>query len=141
MIDPFKGHGVVIAPATHPPYIELMRAMLCAGGGYGLVFRGTEGEPFANPKRRPRLEYIYQGNSAILFEAEHDSIKVLPHLPEAADARTTAIWTQKVLDNQAPIPLPLANQLACCLYASGFAQDFHQAKALVAVENSMLAVA
>ena len=141
MIDPFKGHGVVIAPATHPPYIELMRAMLCAGGGYGLVFRGTEGEPFANPKRRPRLEYVYQGNSAILFEAEHDSIKVLPHLPEAADARTTAIWTQKVLDNQAPIPLPLANQLACCLYASGFAQDFHQAKALVAVENSMLAVA
>ncbi len=141
MIDPFKGHSVVIAPATHPPYIELMRAMLCAGGGYGLVFRGTEGEPFANPKRRPRLEYIYQGNSAILFEAEHDSIKVLPHLPEAADARTTAIWTQKVLDNQAPIPLPLANQLACCLYASGFAQDFHQAKALVAVENSMLAVA
>lgn len=141
MIDPFKGHGVVIAPATHPPYIELMRAMLCAGGGYGLVFRGTEGEPFANPKRRPRLEYVYQGNSAILFEAEHDSIKVLPHLPEAADARTTATWTQKVLDNQAPIPLPLANQLACCLYASGFAQDFHQAKALVAVENSMLAVA
>jgi len=30
--------------------------------------------------------------------------------------------------------LPLANQLACCLLASGHAADLNQAKAMVAVE-------
>jgi anthranilate phosphoribosyltransferase len=55
-------------------------------------------------------------------------------LPESADAASTAEWTRRVLDKQIPLPTPLANQLACCLYASGHAADLHQAKAMVAVE-------
>jgi len=43
-----------------------------------------------------------------------------------------------VLDKQLPLPKPLANQLACCLYASGYAEDFNQAKAIVAVEGNGL---
>ncbi len=141
MLDPFRGEGVVMAPATHPAFLDLMRQVLAEGGGRALLFRGTEGEPFANPKRRPRLDYIHDGTCDTLFEAERDSLKALPSLPEAADAATTANWTRRVLDNHLPLPQPIANQLACCLYASGYADDFNQAKAIVAVEGNGLAVA
>ena len=135
MIDPFHGEGVLMAAATHPAFIELMRGMLVARGSKAILLRGTEGEPFANPKRRPRLEYVHDGKTEILFEAEHDSLRALPHLPEAADAVATARWIRRVLDNQLPLPKPIANQLACCLFASGYAEGLNQAKAIVAVET------
>ncbi|MCX8146464.1 MAG: DNA-binding protein YbiB [Azovibrio sp.] len=141
MLDPFAGEGVLVAAATHPPYLDLMRAILQARNQRAVLLRATEGEPFANPKRRPRIEYIRDGLCSTLFEAEHDSIKALPHLPDGADARGTAEWTLKVLDGGIPLPLPLANQLVCCLYASGCARDFNEAKALVALESKGLSLA
>lgn len=134
LIDPFQGQGVLVAPATHPDFIELMRNLLIERGESGLLLRGTEGEPYANPKRRPKLEYVNKGVSATLFEAERESLRALPNLPEGMDAASTAGWIRRVLDKQVPLPLPIANQLACCLYASGQAEDFNQAKAIVAVE-------
>jgi len=138
LIDPFDNQGVLVAAATHPDFIELMRGMLVAESRRAILLRGTEGEPFANPKRRPRLEYVCGGVAEVLFEAEHDSLRALPNLPEAADAASTAKWTRRVLDNHLPLPLPIANQLACLLYASGYAEDFNQAKAIVAVEANGL---
>jgi anthranilate phosphoribosyltransferase len=134
LLDPFRGEGMLVAAATHPDFIDLMRGMLQARGSHGLLMRGTEGEPYANPKRRPRLEHIHDGAADILFEAEHDSLRALPCLPEGIDAAGTARWTRRVLEHQVPLPKPLANQLACCLYASGYADSLHQAKAIVAVE-------
>lgn len=138
LINPFHGDAVLVAPATHPDFIELMRNILIARGQRGLLLRGTEGEPFANPKRRPRLEFIHDGEVETLFEAEHESLRALPSLPEAADAVSTAKWIRRILDKQIPLPKPLANQLACLLYASGYAEDFNQAKAIVAVEATGL---
>jgi anthranilate phosphoribosyltransferase len=137
MLDPFRGDGVLLAAATHPAYMDTMRDVLCASGAHALLLRATEGEPFANPKRRPRIEHLHEGAADILFEAEHDSVKALPNLPEEADAAATAAWIRKVLDGQMPLPQPIANQLAACLYACGYAQDFNQAKAIVAVESSV----
>ena len=136
MLDPFKGGGVLLATATHPDYLEMMREVLGSLGVHGLLLRGTEGEPYANPRRRPRIEYLHDGNCDVLFEAEHDSLKTLPHLPDSCDAKTTADWTRRVMDGEIALPSPIANQLACCLFASGYADDFNQAKAIVAVEGS-----
>ncbi|HJW24107.1 MAG TPA: DNA-binding protein YbiB [Rhodocyclaceae bacterium] len=141
MLDPFQGESVLMAAATHPAFIDLMRDLLLARDRRGLLFRGTEGEPFANPKRRPRLEYLHDGVCDLLFEAEHDSLRTLPNLPEGADAPQTAQWIRRVLDDHLPLPLPIANQLACCLYACGYAEDFNQAKAIVAVEGAGLSAA
>lgn len=140
MLDPFNGEGLLLAAATHPEYLDTMRQVLSAVGTNALLLRGTEGEPFANPKRRPRIEHLRDGASDILFEAEHESLKRLPQLPETCDAKTTAIWMRRVLSGESALPPPIANQLACCLYASGYADDFHQAKAIVAVEGSGLRV-
>lgn len=135
MLDPFKGDGLLLAAATHPDYLDMMREVLRALGMHALLLRGTEGEPFANPKRRPRIEHLHDGVADILFEAEHDSLKTLPHLPETCDAKTTADWMRRVLAGDYALPPPLANQLACCLFACGYAEDFNQAKAIVAVEG------
>ena len=54
----------------------------------------------------------------------------------------TAAWTRKVLDGQLPLPQPIANQLAACLFACGYAADLNKAKAFVAIEaNGHLAAA
>lgn len=135
MLDPFKGDGLLLAAATHPEYLDTMREVLLALGAHGLLLRATEGEPFANPKRRPRIEHLHDGVSDTLFEAEHDSLKRLPTLPENGDAKTTADWMRRVLSGDVALPPPIANQLASCLYACGYADDFNQAKAIVAVEG------
>ena len=134
MIDPFAGRGLVLAAATHPEYLEMMRELLAKLGVSALLLRATEGEPVANPKRRPRIEYLHDGAVDLLFEAEHDSLKSLPHLPEDCDVRSTVDWKRAILSGGHAIPAPLANQLACCLYATGYAEDFNQAKAIVAVD-------
>lgn len=134
MIDPFAGRGLVLAAATHPEYLEMMRELLAKLGVSALLLRATEGEPVANPKRRPRIEYLHDGAVDLLFEAEHDSLKSLPHLPEDCDVRSTVDWMRAILSGFHAIPAPLANQLACCLYATGYAEDFNQAKAIVAVD-------
>lgn len=135
MLDPFRGKGVLLAAATHPPYMDMMREVILSFDNRALLLRATEGEAFANPKRRPRIEYLHDGVCDTLFEAEHESLKSLPQLPEAADAKTTAQWIRRTLDEHGPVPLPILHQLACCLYASGYAEDFNQAKAIVAVEG------
>ncbi|MFT3850507.1 MAG: DNA-binding protein YbiB [Propionivibrio sp.] len=136
MVDPFKGQGLLLAAATHPDYLDAMREVLGASGSHAILLRGTEGEPFANPKRRPRIEHLHDGVVDVLFEAEHESLKTLPHLPETCDAKSTADWMRRVLAGEAALPAPIANQLACCLYSCGYADDFNQAKAIVAVEGS-----
>lgn len=133
MLDPFGGKAILLAAATHPDYLDMMRTVLSELGMPALLLRALEGEPVANPKRRPRIEYLHDGEVDILFDAEHESLKSLPHLPEQCDAQTTAEWMRGVLAGTHAIPTPLANQLACCLYASGYADDFSQAKAIVAV--------
>lgn len=135
MLDPFKGDGLLLAAATHPDYLGLMREVIASLGMHALLLRATEGEPFANPKRRPRIEHLHDGAADILFESEHDSLKTLPHLPESLDAKTTADWMRGVLAGDYALPPPIANQLACCLFASGYADDFNQAKAIVAVDG------
>lgn len=132
LIDPFGGGSVCVVGVTHPHYLDAGRGVLLAVRERGLMFRGTDGESFANPRKRPRIEYLADGASEVLFEAEHISPDARGELPEDIDARTTAMHIRDVLEGRAPLPMPIANQLACCLYATGFAADFNQAKALAA---------
>lgn len=129
-----RSGGLRMVSVTHPAYAGKMRDFFIESGSPALLMRGTEGEAFANPKRRPQIEFICDGTSEVLFEAEHGSIKGLAALPDDCDARTTAQWIRETLDGAHPIPLPIINQLACCLYASGYSNDFTEAKALAAVK-------
>jgi anthranilate phosphoribosyltransferase len=62
-------------------------------------------------------------------------------MPPSPDPSATALWIRRALSGKVPLPLPLINQLACCLYATGYTADMNQAKALVAVEAGSLVAA
>lgn len=135
LLDPFPGSSLRVVSVSHPDYLLKMREFLISTGARALLLRGTEGEPYANPKRRPLIEFFEQGESRVLFEAEEGSVR-LPALPDAMDALTTANWVKQVLAHEIPMPQPLINQLACCLYGSGYADDLSQAMAMAASKSA-----
>jgi anthranilate phosphoribosyltransferase len=138
LIDPFAGESLRLCSVSHPAYLEKLAAFLQQSGARALLMRGTEGEAFANPKRRPQIVHYDQGATQVLFEAELGPIRSLPGLPETIEPGPTAAWIRRVMAGELPLPHPLANQLACCLFACGYTQDMHQAKAIAAVEAGSL---
>ena len=141
LVDPFGREGLRVIGVTHPDYFARIHAFLLASGERAIIMRGTEGEPYANPRKRPRIEYIEDGAARVLFEQELTAEDLQAPLPESIDAKATAAHVQRVLAGRAAVPLPILNQLACCLYASGYAPDFNQAKAIVAVQAHTIAAA
>ena len=141
LIEPFGGAGLRVICSMHDQCLANLHQLLLATGERALLMRGTEGEPFADPHKRPRIELFDDGRAEILFERESAIMDGLAGLRPPTDARGTAAYIRKMLDGHAPMPLPIINQLACCLYASGFTADFNQAKAIAAVQTHSLAAA
>jgi anthranilate phosphoribosyltransferase len=136
LIDPFCGEALRVVSASDPARLQQIQACLLETQAHALLLQSTDGEAFANPQRRPLLEYFHEGHSSVLFEAER--IKTVHQTAHAIDAHTTAQWIRLALTGEVPLPLPLVNQLACCLYGAGYTQDINQAKAIVAVETGSL---
>jgi anthranilate phosphoribosyltransferase len=113
LLDPFDGAGFRVVAVTHPDYIARMHDFLVATGANALLMRGTEGEPFANPRRQPRIEAFEDGTPSVLFEAE--TVASPADLPAMIDASTTAAWISAAVAGEVAIPQPIVNQLACCL--------------------------
>jgi anthranilate phosphoribosyltransferase len=146
LFDPFAGASLRLVSATHLPSLARLRELLIATGESALLMRATEGEPYANPRQRPRMEYLQDGRIELLFEQEHGALECADH-GESVEARATASYIGKILEGLLPTPLAIVNQLACCLYACGFtddyndvkdsnhAKDFNHAKALAAVQT------
>jgi anthranilate phosphoribosyltransferase len=140
LIDPFDCGALVIAGADSGEELDLMRA--CAASlRTALLLRATEGEAFANPCLRPRMEYWESGEQRILFEAAEPQSCHAAALPGAIDVRSTAAWIRQACDGARAVPTPIVNQLAACLYAVGYCGDFNQAKALAAIGKTRRHVA
>lgn len=141
LLQPFEDVGLHLVSASQADMMEQLKTYLLATETHALLLQSCDGEPFANPMQRPQLEYLNQGTSEILFEAERTPTRSIPNLPKAASATATALWTRQILAGEISLPLPLVNQLACCLYGTGYAQDMNQAKAIAAIEAGGLAAA
>jgi anthranilate phosphoribosyltransferase len=141
LIDPFAGAGLRVVCSMQADHLDRLRELLLASGERALLMRGTDGEPYADPHKRPRIEYIDDGRAETLFEQESATVEGLAGLGAATDARATAAYIRRALDGQAPMPLPIINQLACCLHACGFTADINQAKAIAAVQTHSLSPA
>lgn len=141
LLDPFPGGCLRVVNVTHPEYLGKMNEFLISTGARALLLRGTEGEPYANPKRRPQMDFFNANKQITLFEAEEGTLKQPPPLPADMDALTTANWISRVLAHEIPVPQPIINQLACCLYGSGYADDMSQAIALAASKTMRFSVA
>ena len=145
LIDPFDGLGLKLMPTDDDAQSECIGAVLLGHGDSALLFHGAEGEAYADPQQRPAIEYFSDGAHETLFEAE--PLPVVPsglrssRLPEHADAKSTARWIRDALSGKEPLPPPITNLLACCLFGAGYTDDFNQSKAIVAVRTRCLAVA
>ncbi len=141
LMDPFEGDSLRVVGVEREAALDLTRDFLLATGAHALLLLGADGEPYADPANRPRIEHLFEGNAQVLFEAETAAMKKIATLPESVNAAATAEWIRRALAGETPVPLPIVNQLATCLFAAGYTTDMNQAKAIVAVETGSLAAA
>jgi anthranilate phosphoribosyltransferase len=142
LLAPFSEGALHVVAADAVLGSALLRECLAASGRVALLLEGTEGEAFADPRRRPLIEYVGEaGDCRVLFEAEGAALKPSATLPPANDAHGAAAWIRRAMAGEVPLPLPLVNQIACCLYGAGYTDDMNQAKAIVAVATGSLAAA
>jgi anthranilate phosphoribosyltransferase len=134
LLDPIESGALRMVSAAQPLHLEQLEMFLLATGFDALLMKSTEGEAFANPKQRPCIKFFRQGEAIVLFDEEMLSARSALSQPTTVDAVATAAWVKQAMAGQVPIPHPLVNQLACCLYASGYTDDMNQAKAIAAVE-------
>lgn len=139
LLNPFADRCVRVASATRPEQLRALEALLSATGIEALLLKSAEGEPFANPRQRPRMLHFRDGTAQTLFDEEPASSRPALSLPAAVDAAATAHWIRLALNGRVPVPHPLVNQFACCLFASGYTEDMNQAKAIAAMESGGLA--
>ncbi len=141
MLVPFEAETLQVVGTNAVMDSVLLREYLAVSGSRALMLEGVEGEAFADPRCRPQLEHVNADECRVLFDAETVTLKHATALPAAIDAHTVADWIRRAMAGEVPLPLPLVNQIACCLYGAGYTDDMNQAKAIVAVETSSLAAA
>src|SRR5262249_260638 len=139
MIDPFDTGGMRVVGVTHPDYLELQKEVLLEIGATSLLMRGTEGGPCAARGRCAKIDVLRDGYGETVFEQEHMPAQEGDYMQHDIEAKATAAYIRAILDGEAPMPLPIVNQIACCLYACGYAEDLNQAKAIAAVETRSFA--
>lgn len=115
LVEPFGGDGFRVLGAADEDELALLRAWLVATRGDALLFRGVEGEPFADPRRQPRVEHVVRGVASVCVEAETADVRNTLSLPADVGAATTAAWITQALAGSVPLPPPIVTQLGCCL--------------------------
>ncbi|MHB1215363.1 MAG: DNA-binding protein YbiB [Thiobacillus sp.] len=139
LVDVLGEHSVRVMPvaarAEIAPALEVLQAL----GGHALLLPGCEGEAFADPLQRPEMVLVQDGQGQQVYEAQ-PTASVLANLP-GPDARATGAWIGQVMRDHLPLPLPIRNQLAVCLYAAGYTEDLNQARAITAINGFGRAVA
>lgn len=134
LVDPLPGASLRLVGLSDPAALARLRDVILATGERALVLGGTDDEPFADPRQRPQLELVDDGASRVLFGEEHAPVDAAAALPEGRGAKATASHIRRILEGAAPLPLPIVNEITCCLYGAGVTDDLNQAKAIVAVE-------
>ena len=111
LMNPVAGPALVLASYTHRDFIEPMLESLRLAGNTGMVLRGTEGEPVADPRRTPRMDVVLGKTTITVDEGETGSLAKLAELPTDVSADSTVRYTQAVLAGELPLPEPIARQV------------------------------
>ena len=140
ILDPYGGEALPVVATGSEAEGRLLPSFFRIMAMRALLLEGTEGEPFACPSRRPALELVHEGGRELLFAAATGNARPRA-LSAAPDVAVASQWTRRALRGEVPLPLPLVNQVACCLYGAGHALDINQAKAIAALETGSLVTA
>ena len=138
LLEPFAGDGVRIVGVADTSLRETIEDACYHDGLDALVFCGADDDAFVDPQHRPRIVAIQGGKRTVLFDAEIGATARRMILPDACDVAGTARWIRGALAGDVPVPYPLVNQLACCLFVSGYADDMSEAKAIAATQTGVI---
>lgn len=111
LLDPCIGHSVRVVAVTHPEYLERMHDFLIADGGRAMLLRGTEGEVYANPRRRPEMQVFREGVADIAWAAEGGGAPPLPGVPDVPTVAENAALIRAMLAGEVAIPQPIQDQV------------------------------
>ncbi len=138
-IDPGATGAVRIGMAIAATTTERLRGLHRAVEGDALVLAWPAGKSPANLAFRPRITRVRDGIAEPLFDAE--AAEQAFGMPASAleDPVAAALWIRAVATRAAPVPMPLVNLGAACIYATGATADFAQAKAIAALQAGRLA--
>ena len=111
LIDPARGASVRVVAVTHPEYIARMDEFLCADGACAMLMRGTEGEAYANPRRRPAMKFYADGALAFTVEAQGGGAPPNADVPDQPGVDDNAVLIRAMLDGSVPVPPPIRDQV------------------------------
>jgi anthranilate phosphoribosyltransferase len=120
ILQPFEGAALRLVSYTHPEYLQTLGEYFTsapAARGDAFLMRGTEGETVANPHRAQQIDWFHGGVRTLLVERDAPA-DTLAEVPEARDAAATAAWIRRALAGEAPVPAPIAAQVAACVRAA-----------------------
>jgi anthranilate phosphoribosyltransferase len=133
LADVLGERSVRVTPVQSGVEMVSTQVVLESLGGHALLLQGCEGEAFADPLLRPDMVLVQDGQGLQVYEAQ-STVSAPVNLP-AADARATGAWIDTLMRDHLPLPLPIRNQLAVCLYAAGYTEDLNQARAITAISG------
>jgi anthranilate phosphoribosyltransferase len=108
-----------IACAAAPGSGRLQHEYFEATGRPALLLPGTEGEAVAGVHGAERIDWVHDGASHTLVDADPGPAGDAPVLPDPLDAPATARWVQSVLAGERPVPEPIERQVGAALRAVG----------------------
>lgn len=112
LLDPCPGRSARVVAVTHPEYLERMDELLAATRACAMLMRGTEGEAYANPRRRPQIMTYRDGLARIACPAEEGGAPPLAGLPDAPGVTENAALIRAMLAGEARMPQPVLDQVA-----------------------------
>lgn len=110
LLDPGPGRTVRVVAVTHPEYLTLMEQFLIEDKATALLMRGTEGEAYASPRRRPRLLGFQRGTAVELFDQVSLEAEAIGE--QECSVENNAAIVRAMLDGSLPIPQPVLDQVA-----------------------------
>ena len=116
LMNPCRGPALIVSSYTHPEYAMSMAQTFKLTQAKAFLLRGTEGEPVADARRTPQMDFFHNGETLTLQVAQSGSLQHTPHLP-APTAALTAVYIQEVLEQKREVPVPIALQVQHILQA------------------------
>ena len=116
LMNPCQGSALIVSSYTHPEYALSMAQTFKLTQASAFLLRGTEGEPVADARRTPQMDFFHGGGTQTVQAAQAGALQSIPELPQP-NAAETAAYIEKVLKQKCEVPAPIALQVQHILQA------------------------
>jgi len=116
LMNPCQGSALIVSSYTHPEYAVSMAETFKLTQASAFLLRGTEGEPIADARRTPQMDFFHGGSTQTVQAAQTGALQSIPELPQP-NAAETAAYIEDVLKQKREVPAPIALQVQHILQA------------------------